>query len=83
MTQWMGCPYRDALGEPGKGLHSTRIFGLAAFDLLATFLVALLIGTAFGSKSLWLDVFVFAVLVGIGAIVHHMLCIKTPLNAWF
>lgn len=81
------CRYRNALGAPGTGLHSFRVFGLAAFDVLATLVAAMVIATALaacaGSKpSLWLDAGVFAALVCAGAFVHHMLCIKTPLNAW-
>ena len=32
----MACPFAGALGEPGKGVHSQRIFGLAFFDMLMT-----------------------------------------------
>ena len=34
------CPYANALGIPGQGFHSTRIFGIALNDTLATILVA-------------------------------------------
>ena len=32
----MPCPYANALGEPGKGIHAARIFGLALNDTLMT-----------------------------------------------
>lgn len=30
------CKYKDALGEPGKGIHSYRLFGIAIADVLMT-----------------------------------------------
>ena len=48
----MPCPFAHALGVPGEGVHKTRIFGLAAFDTLATILGALI--TSFLLKiDLW------------------------------
>jgi hypothetical protein len=35
------CPFANILGEPGKGIHSARIFGLALNDTLMTVAVAL------------------------------------------
>jgi hypothetical protein len=37
------CKYKDLLGEPGKGVHSYRIFNIAIVDVVLTILVALLI----------------------------------------
>ena len=39
----MSCPYADALGVPGKGVHSTRIAGLALFDIVATIVLAVIV----------------------------------------
>jgi len=36
----MPCPFANALGEPGKGVHAKRIFALAQNDILMTILVA-------------------------------------------
>lgn len=36
----MPCPYANILGEPGKGIHAQRIFGLALNDTLMTIAVA-------------------------------------------
>ena len=36
----MPCPYANALGEPGKGVHAARIFGISQNDLLMTIAVA-------------------------------------------
>jgi len=36
----MPCPYANILGEPGKGVHAQRIFGLALNDTLMTIAAA-------------------------------------------
>jgi hypothetical protein len=36
------CPFANILGEPGKGIHSARIFGLALNDILMTVAVAVI-----------------------------------------
>ena len=36
----MPCPYANILGEPGKGIHAQRIFGLALNDTLMTITAA-------------------------------------------
>jgi hypothetical protein len=38
----MPCPFANALGEPGKGVHAARIFGLSQNDILMTIAVAAL-----------------------------------------
>ena len=38
----MPCPYANILGEPGKGVHSARIFGLALNDTLMTIAAAII-----------------------------------------
>lgn len=43
----MPCPYANALGEPGKGIHSTRFMGFALNDTLMTIGGALLTSLIF------------------------------------
>ena len=38
----MGCPFANVLGVPGEGVHSTRFAGMAFYDILATFVVAII-----------------------------------------
>ena len=38
----MSCPYANALGVPGQGIHSNRIAGLALNDILGTIGLAIL-----------------------------------------
>lgn len=69
----MPCPFAGALGEPGKGIHSRRIFGLAFFDLLMTFIAAwftmgLLGGSYLVSLIVWFTV---------GEILHYLFGVQT------
>jgi len=36
------CPFANILGEPGKGVHAPRLFGLARNDIIATILGAII-----------------------------------------
>ena len=38
----MSCPYAFIFGTPEKGFHSTRIIGLALYDILGTIGLAVL-----------------------------------------
>jgi len=48
----MPCPYANALGVPGQGVHSTRIYGLALFDTFATIVLAIFFSWVF-EISVW------------------------------
>ena len=48
----MPCPYANALGEPGKGVHAARIFGLARNDLLMTIAAAIITAYLFNTSFL-------------------------------
>ena len=37
------CKYKNALGEPGKGIHSYRLFGIAIMDVIMTIIGAYII----------------------------------------
>ena len=72
----MLCKYKDALGEPRKGVHSIRIFDFAAIDILLTVLVSVII-----SKTLNINVLlILIILLIIGIYVHRSFCVKTKLN---
>jgi len=43
----MPCPFANALGVPGQGVHVTRIFGFAFNDILATVVGAILFAWSF------------------------------------
>lgn len=68
--------YRNIFGEPKKGVHSARIFGLALFDLSLTALGAYLIGIC--TKTNPILVFIGLIFIGIG--VHGFFGVNTALN---
>lgn len=63
----MSCPYKYVLGIPGQGFHSTRIFGYALNDTLATIVLALV--TSYLLKLSFLPVLVFWLIAG--EILHY------------
>lgn len=72
----MSCKYKNVLGEPGKGVHSYRVFNLAIVDVVLTILGGYLISWAF-ETSFWLTTLVLF-LIGIWA--HYVFCVETTLN---
>ena len=71
------CKYKNIFGEPGKGVHSIRIFNIAVVDLLATLLVAYAISRIY-KKITFLEASVFMLLLGI--IFHHLFCVRTTID---
>ncbi len=73
------CGCRDALGRPAQGVHAPRLFGLAAFDLLATAALAWLLARRSGSMFAVSLVFVLLIILAVAA--HELFCVQTRLNA--
>lgn len=70
------CKYSNLIGEPGKGIHSYRIFNLAIVDLLSTSVTAKLISIYF-KVSFWKTLlFVFI----LGIIAHRLFCVRTTID---
>jgi hypothetical protein len=69
----MSCPYKYALGIPGQGFHSTRIFGYALNDTLAT--IVLTAVTTYLFKLPFLPVLVFWLILG--EILHYVFVTQT------
>jgi len=70
------CKYRNIFGEPWKGVHSARLFGVAAFDLVATVVASVIISMLFK-----INVFiVFTFLLLLSLVVHYLFCVKTTLT---
>jgi hypothetical protein len=70
------CAYKDALGKPGKGIHSYRLFGVAIVDVILTILGAMLI--AYFSKYDFYKILIFLFILGI--ILHRLFCVKTTVD---
>lgn len=70
------CAYKDALGVPGQGVHSYRIFNVAVVDVALTFVLAYFVSWLFDTTYL------LAVLMSFGAgiFLHWLFCVKTTIN---
>ena len=75
----MSCPYKDIFGKPGEKIHSTRIFGLAAFDTLGTILISFLIAYSF-KMCFWKT---FAIIFILGEILHYLFGVQTAFLTFF
>jgi hypothetical protein len=72
------CKYKDALGIPGKGIHSYKIFGIAIADVVMTIIVAFFISwiTKFNFK------YTLIILFLLGIILHRAFCVRTTVDKW-
>ena len=64
----MPCPFANALGEPGKGVHAARIFGISQNDLLMTIGVAIITAYLFNISFL----VSFIVWFTAGEVLHYL-----------
>ena len=69
----MPCPYANIFGEPGQGIHSTRILGMAVIDWLATVIIAILISWIFRTNL----TYTLLVLFVVGELLHYFLGVNT------
>ena len=70
------CKYKDILGQPGKGVHSFRIFNVAIVDVLLTILASYII-------TYLIKVNIYYSLIGmfiLGIISHRLFCVKTTID---
>lgn len=72
------CKYKNALGEPNKGIHSYRFLGVAIADVIMTILGALLIAYIFHVSFLKTLVILFI----LGIFLHHLFCVRTTVDKW-
>lgn len=70
------CPYKNALGEPGKGVHSARFAGLAVFDVLGTLVGGYGISVVTGMSVYESTLILFL----LGIILHRLFCVDTTLD---
>ena len=70
------CKYKNALGEPNKGIHSYRLFGVAIADVIMTVIGAYIISYFF--KLNFLHTLVFLFLLGI--LLHRLFCVRTTID---
>jgi hypothetical protein len=70
------CKYKDALGNPGKGIHSYRFMGVAIADVIMTLIGAFLISYYTGYSFLNVSIFLFI----LGIILHRLFCVRTTID---
>jgi fatty acid desaturase len=70
------CPYKNALGIPGKGVHSYRIFNIAIMDVIMTIIGALVISYLSGWNFGWTLLGLFL----LGIFLHRLFCVRTTID---
>ena len=70
------CKYKNALGVPGKGVHSYRIFNISVVDVLLTIIGAWIIAKVFNWPFLATLIGLFLLVI----ILHKIFCVKTTID---
>ena len=70
------CKYRDALGVPGKGVHSIQIGGIAVVDVVFTIIGAYIIARFAHTSFAWTPAGLFF----LGIIMHRLFCVRTTID---
>ena len=70
------CKYKNALGVPGQGVHSYRIFNIAIVDVIMTIIGAYIISLMFRISFLYTTIALFI----LGIVSHRLFCVKTTVN---
>ena len=72
----MFCAYKNIFGEPKKGIHQYRLFGLAIFDVLGLIGINYIISSTYN-----IDFFqLLIVLILLTILIHYIFCVPTALN---
>jgi hypothetical protein len=70
------CKYRNALGVPGKGVHSVRFGGVAVMDVIMTLVGAYVIAYFTRTSFAWTAAGLFL----LGIILHRLFCVRTTID---
>lgn len=70
------CKYKDILGEPGKGVHSFRIFNIAIVDVLLTIIAAYILSILTRLSIVHSLILMFI----LGIISHRIFCVRTTID---
>ena len=70
------CKYKNALGIPGKGIHSFRIGGIAVADVVMTIVGAYFLSYLFQ----WNFTYTLIGLFILGIILHRLFCVRTTVD---
>jgi len=72
----MFCKYKNIFGEPGKGVHSYRLFNIAIVDVVLTLLIAIII-------TRYVEINYIYAIIGLiitGILIHRLFCVNTTIN---
>jgi len=72
--------YKNIFGEPGKGVHSYRVFNLAIVDVISTFLLSLFIWSFFKNRTLNYYIYITIICFLLGIFLHHLFGVKTTID---
>lgn len=77
--------YKNALGEPGKGVHSARFLGMARNDIVVTGVLATIYTILFSRPKNGLEIVTKSIKCGlvfwlIGTCLHLLFCVETPVT---
>ncbi len=70
------CKYKSVFGDPGKDVHSYRIFNIAIVDVLFTVIFAWLISLVFNTSFVYTLIILFL----LGIIMHRLFCVRTTID---
>jgi fatty acid desaturase len=72
----MLCKYKNALGEPKKGIHKYRFFNIAIVDVILTVIAAGILSYFFKWRF-WITLLILFLL---GIIAHRIFCVKSTVD---
>jgi hypothetical protein len=70
----MSCPYKNLIGAPGTGFHSTRFLGFSVGDTIGTFILFAIPSAWFFKGNVWIHFLIWLVL---GEIAHYAFGVQT------
>jgi hypothetical protein len=70
------CKYKNALGEPNKGIHSYKFMGISMVDVILTIIAAFFISYFFKLSFFYTTIFLFV----LGIILHRLFCVRTTID---
>jgi hypothetical protein len=70
------CKYKNSLGEPNKGVHSYRLFGVAIADVIMTLIGAFVISKIYNYSFFYTSLILFT----LGIILHRLFCVRTTID---
>lgn len=67
------CNYKNLFGEPGKGVHATRLGPFAFNDLIGMIILIIIITYIIEGDVMWVGLSVW----GVAEILHWLFCVDT------